>query len=275
MLVAVIAALAGVERCAALRYIPSPLLRRFALTDLLFFATGGVALSLAMRSTATRSAGLLALAPAELSPAVAMIMALVIYDLGAYLSHYLLHRIDALWEIHKVHHSSLTLDWLATFRAHTIEHALRHFLGPVALILLGFSPVTVATVGALHVAWAVFCHANFAPHLRLLEPVLITPRLHRLHHVPATSTRNLGTFFSFWDRMRGRLETDPGAALEPIGVPEEAGTYPQTFMALLVEPLGRIVTRDDQLACRRFPAAPTSRTTCRNDATIGDVSFRA
>ena len=166
-------------------------------------------------------------------------LAIIVHDLGGYGSHILLHRSAALWELHKVHHSSRTLDWLATFRAHILEHALRHFLSPVLLILLGFPLSAVGIASVVLAVWAALVHANLGVSWRWLDLIFITPRLHRLHHVPATSTHNLGVFLSIWDRLRGTLETNPTAPLQPTGVPGAVETYPQTWPRQLLEPFRR------------------------------------
>jgi sterol desaturase/sphingolipid hydroxylase (fatty acid hydroxylase superfamily) len=226
------------ERFPALRFQRSAMLRPFWRTDVTCLLTGGVALLHGTRTLAAIAAPVDM--PWSRTPAWAAVpAAIVLYDLGAYAAHLLLHRVEPLWQLHKVHHSSRTLDWLATFRAHVLEHALRHMLSPVALIVLGFPLATVAIAGAVYTAWAAFGHANVGLRLRALEPLFITPRLHRLHHVPGTSDRNLGTIFSLWDRLRGTLALDPAAPLNPVGVPDEIDTYPQTWRAQLVEPFQR------------------------------------
>ena len=240
LLACALTALALVERSPRLRFASSPFPRRGFGTDLFYLATGAVALGLAMRHAAAGLAGTTAvLAPilGALPAPLAIAVAVVLYDLGAYAAHLLMHRIDALWRMHEVHHSSPTLDWVATFRAHPGEHALRHLASPALLLLVGFPVACVAVAGAVYTAWAAFVHANLRAELRFLEPLLVTPRLHRLHHVPGTSGSNLGTLFSLWDRLRGALVTDPAAPLGPLGVPGREASYPQTWLAQLVEPI--------------------------------------
>jgi lathosterol oxidase len=232
--------LIAVERMPRLQLHASPFFRPFFVSDFWYLATGAVLLSVVMRTQALPWAGIfsesirqtLADAPLMLTGG----MALVLHDLGAYLSHIMLHRFTLLWEFHKVHHSSRALDWLATFRAHLCEHALRHLLSPVLLILLGFPLIAVGMASAVTGVWAALVHANLGGSWRWLEPVLISPRLHRLHHVPATSTRNFGVFLSVWDRLGGTLATDPTAALQPLGVPGAVERYPQTWPQQFVEP---------------------------------------
>jgi len=211
----------------------SPLFRAFFTTDLIYLVTGYVAgssLAIAYIVAATHllaAAGLPRLAATGMPLWLAAPLALVLLDIGNYLAHWLLHRVDFLWELHKVHHSSPTLDWLATFRSHVIEQALRRLIAPVLLIVAGFSTDAVVLAGSLFYAWAAFNHANLRPRLRFLEPVLVTPRLHRLHHVPRTTERNLGTVLTVWDRLRGTLVVAEAAGTPHFGIPGEIGTYPQ------------------------------------------------
>jgi len=235
-------AIALLERLPALRFERVPFPRRYLATDALYLASGVLALGLLMRQQAHALAparGLGVAALAALPPVLAVAFATVLYDLASYVTHFLLHRVEVLWRLHKVHHSSRTLDWLATYRAHVLEHALRHLLSTVLLLLIGFPLGVVAVAATLYAIWAALGHSNLGIRLRVLEPVLITPRLHRLHHVPATSEHNLGTILSLWDRLRGTLVTDPRAATGPLGVPGEVETYPQSWLPQLVEPLRR------------------------------------
>jgi len=243
ILIATLFTLMVVERVPFLRFSRSRLFRPLFVTDIFYFLTGGVALGLLLRAQAIHwvdAAGILPLASFALPFPLVVVFAIVLYDCGAYISHLLLHRFDVLWELHKVHHSSRMLDWLATFRAHALEHALRHLASPVFLILLGFPLKAVGIAGAVHSAWAAFVHANVRLNLSVLELLFITPHLHRLHHASGTSERNLGTIFSLWDRLRGTLVTAVSTLPEPIGVPGEIDTYPQDWFSQFVEPLRRI-----------------------------------
>lgn len=113
----------------------SPFFRSFFLSDLWHLATGGILLTLLMRAQTPPWAGILsesiprALADAPFALTVGC--AVILYELGAYSLHPLLRCHDRFWEPHKVHHSSRTLDWLATFGAHILEHMLRNLVSPV------------------------------------------------------------------------------------------------------------------------------------------------
>ena len=141
-----------------------------------------------------------------------------------------------------IHHSSPTLDWLATFRSHLVEQALRRLVAPLLLILAGV-PVDVAgSAAAIFVAWAILNHANLRLPLGALEPLLITPRLHRLHHLPATTERNLGTMLTLWDRLRGTLVAAEPARPYAFGMPGEHASYPEGWWRQLVEPVRRLAS---------------------------------
>lgn len=242
--------LAILEQVPQLRFRESSLFRRYFISDVIYLLTGYIAVaSLSLSyviigsSFVGKTLGLPQLTTLNLPLWASVPLALVALDLGQYISHYLLHRYDFLWEFHKVHHSSPVIDWLATFRAHFVEQVIRRIVGPLLLIVAGF-PVSAALIASgIFIAWAEFNHANLKLNLRFLEPVFITPRLHKVHHVPGTMEGNLGTVFTFWDRLRGTFVcADPceGSVKGPVFGNGEAN-YPQTWAAQLVEPIRRIV----------------------------------
>ena len=89
---------------------------------------------------------------------------------------------------------------------------------------------------AIAAIYGVSNHSNLGLNLRWLEPVLVTPRLHRRHHVPSTTQTNYGGIFTIWDRLFGTLvrrDTEPD---ERFGVPGEIDTYPQAFVPAFRRP---------------------------------------
>ncbi len=278
MVVAVIPTLAAVilatlERFPSLRFRPLPLFRRYVTSDVVYLLTGFVAggsIALAYIATASELLGALFGAP-RLSSAglplwITMPAALVALDLGNYAAHSLLHRYPALWEFHKVHHSIESLDWLATFRSHIVEQTLRRLVAPALLILVGFPADAVALAGGVFLAWAVLNHSNLAVKLDVLEALFVTPRLHRLHHLPATDDRNFGTVFTIWDRMRGTLVVRDASFDETFGF-DGQGRYPQGWLRQLLEPFKALahsarpaaIPNEAQLSCARSGAAQTDR----------------
>jgi len=150
--------------------------------------------------------------------------------------HYGIHRSETLWTIHKVHHSSPHLDWAATTRTHVFEHLVRNLPAQAALVAVGVPIRIIAAAVAVYGTFAVVGHSNLRVPLRWAETVFITPRLHRVHHAPATTQRNFGTVFSWWDRLAGTLDTRDATVGETLGVPGELHTYPQRFVDALRQP---------------------------------------
>jgi len=254
------------ERLPGLRSQRLPFFRRGFGTDLLHLAVtsavnSGMVAWVALGSHALAALGVPRLSSLALPGWAAVLLALVLLDLGQTLVHRGLHRFDPLWELHKVHHSSPALDWLATFRAHALEHVLRNTLAPLPIIALGLPLDAVAVAAVIVSVFAVANHSNLSPPLGWLEPLFVTPRLHRIHHTPETSERNFGAGpFTLWDRMLGTFAdaslASPGRAL---GVPGEETTYPQRWLQHTVEPIRRWLGRPpvSRPAARRA-AAPSA-----------------
>ncbi len=235
------AAVATLERVPGLRLRESPFWRPFFATDVGWYLVAvaitvafGPALEGLARSRA--ALGLPGLESLGLPWAAQVAVATVLYDLGAFTAHLLLHRYDLLWRLHKVHHSSRVLDWLATTRAHGLEHLARGIPTQAVLFTLGVPASALAMALAIYAAFATLGHSNLRVDLSRLEWLFVTPRLHRLHHVPETTHRNFGTIFTVWDRLLGRLVTKEAGPGQPLGVPGEIDRYPQSWWRQLVEP---------------------------------------
>ncbi len=232
------------ERLPRLRFAPLPFFRRAFATDGLHLATTAALASaslawIALASGALGALGVPRLASLALPTWILAPLALLLLDLGHYGVHWALHRVGPLWELHKVHHSSPDLDWLASFRSHLLEQTLRHGAAPLLLVAAGFPVGAVALAAGGFALVAVANHSNLAPDLRWLEPIFVTPRLHRLHHVPQSSERNLGGVLTIWDRLSGTFVAQDTSPATPLGVPGEVGAYPQSWPRQQVEPLRR------------------------------------
>jgi len=241
--------IAFLERRPGVRFRPAPLLRAHFAGDVIYLLTGFVAGGSLALAYVTAASGLVGtylgvprLAAIDAPRWLTVPLALVALDLGNYAAHWCLHRSEWLWEFHKVHHSSPTLDWLATFRSHLVEQAFRRLLAPALLVVAGFPLDAVVPAAALFLAWAMLNHSNLRLPLGALESLLVTPRLHRLHHVPRTTERNLGTVLTLWDRLRGTLVVAEAPADVAFGIPGDGGSYPQGWARQLVRPLAALLS---------------------------------
>src|SRR5262245_7748937 len=128
-----------------------------------------------------------------------LLLGLVIFDLVSFLVHVGLHRSDTLWNLHKVHHSTLELDGFATTRTHMLENLVRFVPGQAVMFALGMPVATVALTVAIAAIYGVSNHSKLDVKANWLEAVLVTPRVHRRHHVPSTNQARSGTNFTLSD----------------------------------------------------------------------------
>ena len=167
------------------------------------------------------------------------LIAIVTFDFLSFLVHRQLHRSDRLWEFHKVHHSTLHLDGFATTRTHMFENLIRFVPPQAVLFAVGMPVEVVAPTVAIAAIYGVSNHSNLGINLRPVEALLVTPRLHRRHHVPATTQNNYGAIFTIGDRLFGSLVRAETTDDERYGVPGEIDTFPQSFGRAFREPLAR------------------------------------
>jgi sterol desaturase/sphingolipid hydroxylase (fatty acid hydroxylase superfamily) len=200
---------AMLERTPALRFrrLTSP--RPYLATDVAWYAVALVATAISAfvfrPQLAKLAIGPLARRSLDLPFGVKLLIGLVVFDLVSFTVHVAMHRIDALWNLHKVHHSTLELDGFATTRAHMLENLVRFVPGQALLYLVGMPVTVVTTTVATYAILGVSNHSNIGIDLRWAEPFVVTPRLHRRHHVPETSQNNFGTVLTIWDRAFGSL----------------------------------------------------------------------
>ena len=232
------------ERAPSLRFraLTSP--RPYLTTDIAWYVVAVVATAISTFAFRPVLANL-AIDPVsqrvgDLPLAAKLALSLLVFDFLSFWVHVGLHRSDTLWNIHKVHHSTLQLDSFATTRTHMFENLLRFVPPQAALFLLGMPPEIVTPTVAIAAIYGVSNHSNLGADLRWAEAVFVTPRLHRRHHVPATSQNNFGTIFTIWDRLFGSLVRVDTTDDERFGVPGEVDTYPQRFVPAFRQPMVQI-----------------------------------
>lgn len=240
ILAAIYLVMGWVERRPRVRFRPLPSPRPYLATDLAWF---GVAVAATAVSVFVLRPQLAKLEIAPIRDAIAglpllakVFIGLVVFDGVSFGVHVALHRSDRLWNIHKVHHSSLHLDSLATTRTHMFENMLRFVPGQAVLFLIGMPAGAVTLTVTMAVVYGISNHSNLGVNLRWAEAVLVTPRLHRRHHVPETTQNNFGVMLTVWDRMLGTLVRRDTRPEERYGVPGEIDAYPQEFFAAFRQP---------------------------------------
>jgi sterol desaturase/sphingolipid hydroxylase (fatty acid hydroxylase superfamily) len=162
--------------------------------------------------------------------AAELVVGLLLFELGGYAYHRLAHAVPALWRLHEIHHSSETMDWLASFRQHPLEIVLITVAQNAPLVLLGVPLGAHATVLVALKLATVFVHSNLRVPIGPLRFVVATPRFHHRHHQRGGAVANFAAFLPFIDRLFGSYSSD---AAERVGVER---TLPDSFLGLLAAP---------------------------------------
>jgi sterol desaturase/sphingolipid hydroxylase (fatty acid hydroxylase superfamily) len=135
-------------------------------------------------------------------------IAFVIMDLSTYVVHRLFHAYRWLWLMHSVHHSDAQVDVSTSIRHHPVEVAIDVAFKLALYLLLGL-PLWIEAARTLLInPLSMAQHANIAYPAWIERPLrwfLVTPAMHRVHHLPheAATNSNYGQCFSFWDRLFG------------------------------------------------------------------------
>lgn len=147
----------------------------------------------------------------------------LLLDLSFYYWHIINHRIPVLWRFHNVHHIDPDLDVSTGFRFHFGEVLLSTLFRVVQVSLIGMSFATFAAYELVFQANTLFHHSNVRLPIRLermLNMVLVTPRMHGIHHsqVRCEANSNFGVVFCWWDRLHRSLGLNIPQSQIQIGV---------------------------------------------------------
>jgi sterol desaturase/sphingolipid hydroxylase (fatty acid hydroxylase superfamily) len=165
-----------------------------------------------------------------------LVLNIVFVDFAAYWAHRALHS-RWLWASHAWHHSPRVLYWLSGLRASPVHVAVLYAAAGVMFVV--FPTPETGVVAMTSIVFDIvnqhFIHSNIrVPWARALERVLVTPRMHFVHHSSAVAraNSNYGFFLSIWDRMFGTF-TDPQTvpADDPLGLGHDASN-PRMMLGL-------------------------------------------
>ena len=143
------------------------------------------------------------------------IIGLLLLDLiGAYLVHYIEHKIKFLWRFHLIHHTDTWIDTTTANRHHPGESIIRFVFTTLGVLIVGSPMWMVFLYQTLSVIATQFNHANISLPNKLdvfLSYFIVSPNMHKVHHhyvLPYTDS-NYGNIFSLWDRLFGTFTTLP------------------------------------------------------------------
>lgn len=127
---------------------------------------------------------------------------------GAYLAHFVEHKVKPLWMVHLVHHTDHKVDTTTANRHHPLESMIRFIFTLFGVFLVGTPIYIVMIYQSMSLVFTQFTHANIKmPRAvdKMLSYVIVSPDMHKVHHhnlLPYTDS-NYGNIFSIWDRLLG------------------------------------------------------------------------
>ena len=165
-------------------------------------------------------------------------------DLLEYLKHWLTHRVNFLWEFHKVHHSSQQIDIWNANRFHFTEFLFGSYYAYFLMALVGF-PTQEVFIGSLILALTnIYSHANINLPLGPLKYIINNPQLHIWHHsvdIDARKNVNYGDGLSIWDYLLGTAYLPPDREADRLGF-DDIDAYPTSYLGQLIQPFIEIAS---------------------------------
>jgi len=135
-----------------------------------------------------------------------LLLFFVLLDFVQWFTHVLLHRIPALWQFHKVHHSVKEMGFAAHLRFHWMENILYKPLKTIAVMVLGgFEPEQAYLVHFVAITIGHLNHANIKLTYGPFKYIFNNPVMHLHHHAyylpKASYGVNYGISLSLWDYL--------------------------------------------------------------------------
>ena len=164
----------------------------------------------------------------------------LLQDLAYYALHCADHYVRIFWAAHVTHHSSQLFNLTVAIRS-SVFQPLYRFLFYLPLGFMGFEPLHILFMYAVCQSYGFWVHTEYIGRLGALEWVLVTPRLHSVHHAsnPQYLDKNMGMVLIVWDRLFGTFQDQ----IEGV-----APNYGTTTKPLTTNPIGQIFDEWRKLA---------------------------
>ncbi len=215
-----------------------------------------------------QSFGLVRVLP--INPVIQGAIAFLLLDLTFYYWHRANHQIAFLWRFHNAHHIDPDLDVSTGFRFHFVEMTLSIAVRGLQVALIGASVWAYVIYELVYQTNTLFHHSNIYLPLwleRWLNRVLVTPRMHGIHHswVKEETNSNYSVIFPWWDRLHRTLHLNVPQSEITIGVPAYSEPLDNTLPNVLLIPFRHQ---------RNYWLKPDQTSVERNPAVLGKDSTR-
>jgi sterol desaturase/sphingolipid hydroxylase (fatty acid hydroxylase superfamily) len=239
-------ALLLIETYATLRRFTRPRLQRITV-NMIFSTLAAAAGTLAVRPAGLETAAWAAkhgygLLNVINMPAQAKFVAgFLLMVLSFYYWHRTNHEIPIMWRFHNIHHADPDLDVTTSFRFHFVEILYSSLFRFVQVTLLGVSPRLYIVYELFFALETMFHHSNVRLPIgfeRVLNKIIVTPRMHGIHHSTYRNeaNTNYSDIFSWWDRLHRSLKLNVVQSDVQIGVPAYRDVSDNTLGSLIAIP---------------------------------------
>lgn len=165
----------------------------------------------------------------------------VLLDYTLWWWHWANHRVPFFWRFHLVHHVDRDLDTSTALRFHFGELALSIPFRVLQVVVIGVDAHGLWLWQTILFASILFHHSNVrlpARFERLLVRLIVTPRMHGIHHsdVAGQTNSNWSSLLSAWDFVHGTSRLDVPQESIRIGVPAYDNPDDVTLGKILVLP---------------------------------------
>jgi sterol desaturase/sphingolipid hydroxylase (fatty acid hydroxylase superfamily) len=187
---------------------------------------------------------------------VSFLLYLVLFDGVDYALHRGQHAFGWWWQLHSLHHSQRHMTLWSDNRGHLLDDVIRDSALVFVALLIGIPPGQFVAVVAATQLIESLSHANVRLSFGWLEPVLVSPRFHRLHHSigighesgerGSLGGHNFAALFPLWDLLfrSARFDDRYDATGVRDQLPEEGGRdYGQGFWSQQWLGLKRLVRK--------------------------------
>ena len=163
-----------------------------------------------------------------------LLLGFLVRDFVQWWIHRLLHRVSALWEFHKVHHSVEQMGFAAHLRYHWMENVVYRTLEYLPLAFIGIGLRDFFLIHIFTLAVGHFNHSNLNVNLGWLRFVFNNPKMHIWHHAHDLPTDrgygvNFGLTLSIWDYLFGTAYIPKDGRDIKLGFPGMS-TFPKGFL---------------------------------------------
>lgn len=172
------------------------------------------------------------------------VIGFLLMDLTFYYWHRLNHTVPFLWRFHNVHHVDRDLDVTTSFRFHAIEIVYSTGFRVCQVAMIGTSLIIYIAFELVFQLSTMFHHSNLRLPLKLervLNTILVTPRMHGIHHsiLRKETNSNFSVIFRWWDRLHRTLLLHIPQGKVTIGVPAYREARDNSLLGLVLSPFRR------------------------------------